>query len=193
MSELVGADLLRRVLARDESAARELVRALHPLVARIVRAHLPRRVDEEDLQQEVFMKVFAHLPRYESTAPVQHWVSRIAVNTCLNALRHERRRPELRSADLGETHARLLFEQEADPAPASAATARTARELLQHVMSQLKPADRLLINWLELEELSAREVSQRTGWSVPVIKVRAFRARARLRAVLQTLHPDERS
>src|ERR1700691_2815909 len=87
---------LERVRRRDEDAARLLFHHLYPLVIKIVRSHLPRRMSEEDLTQTVFMKVFANLDQYAGQAPLEHWVSRIAVNTCIKALRAEKIRPGLR-------------------------------------------------------------------------------------------------
>src|SRR5256885_14362405 len=86
----VGLDMaacLERVRRRDEDAARALVRELYPLVMKIVRSHLPRRTDEEDLAQMVFGKIFAHIDQYSGSVPFEHWVSRVAVNTCPHALR----------------------------------------------------------------------------------------------------------
>lgn len=93
---------LERVRGHDEEAARELFQHLHPLVLKVVRSHLPRRMAEEDLVQTVFMKVFANLNQYSAKAPFEHWVARIAVNTCIKALRAEKARPEVRRADLSE-------------------------------------------------------------------------------------------
>ena len=56
---------LERVRRRDQAAARELVEHLYPLVIRIVRSHLPRRVAEEDLAQEIFLKMFTRLEQYK--------------------------------------------------------------------------------------------------------------------------------
>src|ERR1041385_4978867 len=72
--------LIARVQERDEAAARALVERLHPLVARIVRAHLPRGEDEADLRQEVFLKIFSRLESFRGDMPFEHWVSRVAVN-----------------------------------------------------------------------------------------------------------------
>ena len=101
---------LKRVLERDEEAARMLVEQYYPLVIRIVRSHLPRRSAEEDLAQEVFVKLFNRLDRYEARpdVPFAHWVSRLTVRTCLDALRAERRRPELRWSDLSKDEASWL-------------------------------------------------------------------------------------
>src|SRR5436190_19744586 len=95
-------DLVPAVLRQDEEAARELVRTLYPLVAKLVRAHRPRRTAEEDLCQMIFIKVFQKLPQFSGKVPLEHWVSRIAVNTCLNQIESERIRPEVRHADLSE-------------------------------------------------------------------------------------------
>src|SRR6202045_2998085 len=93
---------LERGRQRDDDAARALFHHLYPLVIKVVRSHLPRRMSEEDLTQTVFMKVFANLDQYSAKAPLEHWVSRIAVNTCIKALRAEKVRPELRWADLSK-------------------------------------------------------------------------------------------
>src|SRR2546425_3498289 len=92
--------LVRAALEHDDEAARALVRQLYPLVAKVVRAHRPRRTAEEDLCQMIFIKVFQKLSQFSGQVPLEHWVSRIAVNTCLNQIESERIRPELRHADL---------------------------------------------------------------------------------------------
>src|SRR6201982_4325393 len=92
--------LFQAALRHDEEAARELVRRLYPLVAKMVRSHRPRRTSEEDLCQMIFIKVFPKLSQFSGKVPLEHWVSRIAVNTCLNQIESEKVRPELRNADL---------------------------------------------------------------------------------------------
>lgn len=167
----------------DAESAHALVEHLYPLVIRIVRAHLPRRSAEEDLAQEVFLKLFSRLGQYRPRAdtPLEHWVSRLAVRTCLDSLRAERRRPELRWGDLGEEAAawvHYLISDDPDPPHTSAVAARDAVATL---LGRLTPADRLVVTLLDLEQQSAEEVSRMTGWSKASVKVRAFRARRRLR------------
>ena len=172
---------LERVRQRDEDAARMLVQELYPLVMKIVRSHLPRRTDEQDLSQTVFAKVFTHLDQYSGAVPFEHWVSRIAVNSCLNALRFEKCRPELRHADLGEDEVEVL-EKVLSKDDATAHTDRmAARELTDKMLATLAPKDRLIITMLDLEERSVEDIRRRTGWNASLIKVRAFRARAKLR------------
>ena len=62
---------VKRVRQRDEDAARALFRHLYPLVARLVRSHLPRRTSQEDLVQTVFMKVFANLDQFSGGVPLE--------------------------------------------------------------------------------------------------------------------------
>ncbi len=184
-----GGDGLRRLRAGDPEAARELVERLYPLVIRIVRGHLPVRMSEEDVAQEVFLKLFGRLDRYQPRpgVPFEHWVARLSVRTCRDILRAERRRPELRWSDLpteqGDWLEFLLSETAAAPeAPDVAAT-----ELVDRLLGQLNPADRLVIRLLDLEQKSVREVSDLTGWSRAGVKVRAFRARRRLRKLAEEL------
>src|SRR5271166_2535857 len=152
------AGCLDRVRKRDQIAARDLVEHLHPLVIRIARAHLPRRVAEEDLAQEIFLKMFTRIEQYQGNVPFPHWVSRIAVTTCIDHLRAQKRRPELRWADLTETESEVLdsvITNERDVAPDEAVS---AKELVQKLMDQLKPEDRIVIQYLDLEQRSIAEI-----------------------------------
>jgi RNA polymerase sigma-70 factor (ECF subfamily) len=177
------AECLQRVRRQDQDAARALVEALYPMVIRIVRGHLPEPSCEEDLAQEIFLKLFARLEQYEARAgvPFEHWVSRLAVRTCLDALRAKGRRPEVRWSDLGDGQKAWLEFMVADQGPAPDAAPGLARELLEKLLSQLPPADRLVITLLDLEEKSVKEITRLTGWSGTLVKVRAFRARRKLR------------
>src|SRR5580765_2346156 len=91
--------LVEAALQHDDDAARALVRQLYALVAKIVRSHRPRRTAEEDLCQMIFIRMFQNLGQFSGKVPLEHWVSRIAVNTCLNQIESERVRPEVRQAD----------------------------------------------------------------------------------------------
>ena len=184
---------LKRVRERDQDAATALVKQLYPLVIRIVRSHLPRRVAEEDLAQEVFLKLFNRLDQFQERpdVPFGHWVSRLAVRTCLDALRAEKRRPELRWSDLTEDETAWLDYLVAETSADSELPASDAREMVEKLLSQLAVPDRLVITLLDLEQRSVKEIAQMTGWSVTLVKVRAFRARRKLRALAQALKETE--
>lgn len=187
------AGCLERVRARDQQAAKDLVDFLHPMVIRIVRARLPRRVAEEDLLQEIFLKMFTRLDQYQGNVPFSHWVSRIAVTTCIDHLRSQQRRPEFRWADLSEGEAEVLdavLTNDRDQAPDDALA---AHELVHKLLDQLKPDDRLVIQLLDLEQKTIAEISDLTGWNTSLIKVRAFRARRKLQKLFADLKRKERS
>ncbi|HRJ11426.1 MAG TPA: RNA polymerase sigma factor [Prosthecobacter sp.] len=186
-------DCLRRARLGDTEAGGALVAHLHPLVARLVRRHLPRRELEEDLAQEVFIKILQRLDRYEERqgVPFEHWVSRLTVRTCLDALRAEKARPEWRVADLGEGGSEwvdFLLERQPTP-PVERAT--DAAEVLERLLCRLSPPDRLVITLLDLEERSTAEISQMTGWTRPMVKMRAMRARRKLRGIAREIMKEE--
>ena len=181
---------LAGVRRRDEASARQLVEHLYPLVIKIVRSHRSPRLAEEYLAQDIFLRIFTRIGQYRGAVPFAHWVSRVAVNTCLNALRAQRVRPELRMADLGEDEARALEAAMADGEPSSVQEAG-ANELVQKLLGSLSAADRLVISLLDLEERSVAEISRLTGWSQALVKVRAFRARRKLKKFLERLKPKE--
>jgi RNA polymerase sigma-70 factor (ECF subfamily) len=175
---------------RDEAAARRLVDALYPQVIRIVRNHLPFRTDEEDLAQEVFVQFFRTLDRYDTAQPLENWMSRLALNVCLKALRSRRRRPELRWSDLSEEERAVLDSllHSPDDGPHAASNSGTeARALLARMLDSISAEDRLVVTLLHLEEKSLKEIQALTGWSSIVIRMRAYRARGRLRKMLTAL------
>jgi RNA polymerase sigma-70 factor, ECF subfamily len=183
---------LARVRQRDEEAARMLFHELYPLVIKLVRSHLPRRTAEEDLVQMVFMKIFANLEQYSGKVPLEHWVSRVAVNTCIKVLRAEKVRPEVRWADLGEDEAHVMDLLASTEAEANPDQSLASRELVEKLLALLKPEDRLVLNLLTMEGRSIEEVKQITGWNESVIKVRAFRARNKLKKHFKQLMKEER-
>jgi RNA polymerase sigma factor (sigma-70 family) len=183
---------LDRVRQRDQIAARELVDHLYPLVIRIVRSHLPRRVAEEDLAQEVFLKMFTRLDQYKGAVAFTHWVSRIAVTTCIDQLRAQKRRPEFRWADLSEKETEVLDSVLTSESEVPANDALAAHELVTKLLGQLKPEDRLVVQLLDLEQRSVAEISELTGWNPSLVKVRAFRARGKLKKLFEELERKER-
>jgi RNA polymerase sigma-70 factor (ECF subfamily) len=173
----------------DQDAARRLIEALYPCVMSIIRGRLPRRLAEEDLAQEVFVRFFEKLGQYDGRAPLNHWVSRLAVNVCIDALRAEARRPELRWADLSEAEAEALRATVADTAAEAPDTA--ASDLTAKLLDTLDAKDRLVVQMLDLEGSSVRDVRELTGWAETAIRIRAFRARRKLRKRLLELEKEK--
>jgi len=184
--------LVEAALRHNDEAARELVRRLYPLVAKIVGAHRPRRTAEEDLCQMIFIKMFQKLNQFSGKVPLEHWVSRIAVNTCLNQIAAEKVRPELRHADLSEEEQAVVQNLAASSEELAPDRRFASRQLVEHLLDLLKPAERLVIDLLYLQQRSVEEIRQLTGWSTSLIKVRAFRARRKMKDQLDKISAREK-
>ncbi len=191
IEDLDDAAWVARVLDGDEAAARSLVQRLYPTVIKSVRSHLPRRTQEEDLTQAVFAKIFRKLGQFSGLVPLEHWVSRITVNTCINQLKHEAARPELRMGDLSEEEEAVVQHLASSKTELPGERSSAAREILGKLLARLKPDERLVVTLLHLEERSTEEISRRTGWSVALVKVKAFRARHKMRKIWNSLFAKE--
>jgi RNA polymerase sigma-70 factor (ECF subfamily) len=189
----VSRELVAAALRQDEEAARELVRRLYPLVAKLVRVHRPARSAEEDLCQMIFIKVMQNLSQFSWKAPLEHWVSRIAVNTCINQIQAEKARPELREADLSEDQVAVIRNIAATTNELAPDQSFASRQLVEHLMSALKPAERLVIDLLYLQQRSVTEIQQVTGWSGALVKVRAFRARQKMKKQMSMISAREKA
>src|SRR5205809_3764815 len=176
--------LVQAALQHDDEAARTLVRRLYPLVAKVVRAHRPRRTPEEDLCQMIFIRVFQKLSQFSGKVPLEHWVSRIAVNTCLSQIESEKVRPELRHADLSEEEQAVVENLAASTEELAPDRQFASRQLVEHLLEMLKPAERLVIDLLYLQGRPVEEIHKITGLGTAAIKVRAFRARQKMKAQL---------
>src|SRR5277367_4523717 len=142
---------LRRWKKGDEAAAEELIRHLYPVISKIVRIHLPRRDEEKDLIQEILMKTFAKLHQFKGDAPISHWVSRLALTTCLDRLRAQKIRPEVRRADLSPEEVDAFNAAWLTGSSPDSSKAIAARDLVDRILSNLSPEDRSLVLMVDLE------------------------------------------
>jgi RNA polymerase sigma factor (sigma-70 family) len=183
-------ELVNRARAGDEGAFEELVRRYTPRVFKIASRFFRQRSVVEEMAQDAFLKVFTELSSYEGRGSFEGWLSRIATNTCLNALRHNKRRPESPVADLTDEETDWLDNKMAAASTAiheSAERSLVAADLAEKVLRTLPADDRLVLMLLDGEETPVKEISEMTGWSESKIKVKAFRARRRLRQAVEKL------
>ena len=140
--------------------------------------------------QDVFLKLLQKLDSYEERQgiPFEHWVSRLTVRTCLDALRAEKARPEWRMADLSEGETEWLDYLLNRQATAPSDHAADAGAVVTRLLALLSPPDRLGLTLLDLEERSTQEIAQMTGWTRPMVKMRAMRARHKLRLIARELN-----
>jgi RNA polymerase sigma-70 factor, ECF subfamily len=180
------AELIAAVRNGDTESFEPLVVKYQPRVFATARRYARRESEVEDIVQEVFLKAFHKLASYRAEAPFEHWLMRLTVRTCYDFLRRHQRNRELNFTDLSELEVDWLERFKSDPATARQ-DAAAARELVQQILAQLPADARLVITLLELEDRSVKEISHLTGWSVPLVKVRAFRARTLMRKCLEKL------
>jgi RNA polymerase sigma-70 factor (ECF subfamily) len=152
----------------------------------MARRYARRESEIEDIVQEVWSKAYQKLGSFRGDAPFEHWLMRLAVHTCYDFLRAHRRNRESSFSELSEPEGDWLHRFVAAP-PDSNEQVEAARQLIARLLDPLSPAARLVITLLEIEERSVKEISKITGWSVPLVKVRAFRARAEMKKRLAKL------
>ena len=177
------AELIAAVLNGDTASFEPLVEKYSPRIFATARRYARRESEVEDIAQEIWVKAFQKIGSFRGDAPFEHWLMRLAVRTCYDFLRAHQRNREATFSDLSEPETDWLERFVAEPESASE-NSDAARQLIGRILEQLPPAARMIITLLEIEDRSVKEIAQLTGWSVPLVKVRAFRARAEMRKVL---------
>ena len=175
--ERTEADLIAAVLKGDAASFEPLVEKYSPRVFATARRYARRESEVEDIAQDIWLKAFERLNSFRGEAPFEHWLMRVAVRTCYDALRAHHRNRETTFAELTEPEEDWLDRFVTQP-DAAKEDAEAARLLIARVLEQLSPSARLVITLQEIEERPVKEVAALTGWSVALVKVRAFRARA---------------
>jgi len=184
------AELIAAVLKGDAASFEPLVRKYSPRVFATARRYARRESEIEDIAQEVWLKAFDKLKSFRGEAPFEHWLMRMTVRTCYDFLRGHQRNRESSFSEISEPEQDWLEKFVADPGSA-AEDADAARLLVNRVLEKLPPPARLVIQLLEIEDRSVKEIAQLTGWSVPLVKVRAFRARAEMRKLLAKITKEK--
>lgn len=184
--DIEDARILKAIRAGDVNAYAGIITKYQGRVSGIVSGHAPReRVAE--LTHEVFVRAYRSLSGYRGDSPFGHWLAKVAVRTCHDFWRAEYRRRERPESELSD-ECRAFVEEaaalESSEAAEETASRREARELLAWAMDRLSPTDRMVVTLTHLEERPVAEAAEMLGISVPNVKVRAFRARKKLRALL---------
>lgn len=187
-TEPTDAEIVARVRAGDESAFEELFNRHRRRVSLIASRFFRQQEQVEEIVQESFMKAYFALPDFsnQQEASFAAWLARIAFNACYDELRRTKRRPEGALNDMSEEESATLTGQlRAVGAGADVESATIARDLASKLLARLSPEDRLVLVMLDVEGLNVSEIADVMKWSASKVKVRAHRARAGLRRVLQ--------
>ncbi len=183
-------DVIAAVLGGNTASFEQLVTRYSPRVFATARRYARRESEVEDIAQEVWSKAFQKLGTFRGEAPFEHWLMRMCVRTCYDFLRAHQRNRETTFSELSDEQSDWL-ERFAGDADSASEHADAARQLVQRVLEQLSPAARMVITLLEIEDRPIKEIAALTGWSLPLVKVRAFRARAEMRKVLARLAKEK--
>lgn len=189
MDEALDLDLARQAQEGDESAFEEIVRRYSPRVFSVASRFFRQRTLVEEAAQEVFLKAYTQLGSFEGRGSFEGWLTRIATNTCLNMVRGAKRRPEFTVSDLTEDEHGWLEQQSASDGleQPSIENSVVAADLADRLLAVLPPEDQQALMMIDGEQASIKEVAEATGWSESKVKVRAFRARRKLREAMEKL------
>ena len=179
------AELAARARDGDETAFEELFLRHRRRVALIASRFFRERHQVEEVVQESFTKAFFALGEFTTRrdASFAAWLARISFNACYDELRRQKRRPEGALSELTEEEAVSLRGRLRGGGDAEAEA--VSRDLAAKLLARLSPEDRLVLVMLDVEGLSVAEIAGLNGWTASKVKVRAHRARAHLRRVLE--------
>jgi RNA polymerase sigma-70 factor (ECF subfamily) len=188
--ELSDLELVNSSLAGDDSAFAEIVRRFSPRVFRFAGRFFRQPAQVEEIAQDVFLKAFTQLKKFEGRGSLEGWLTRITVNTCLNTLRHGRYNAEQTFAELSDDEGgwleEKLLEASADRR-LSAEDNLIATDLVDRTLAILPPDVRLVLVMIDGEGYSIKDAAAATGWSESKVKVTVFRYRRKLRERLEKL------
>jgi RNA polymerase sigma-70 factor, ECF subfamily len=174
-------ELVRLSQEGTQAAFEELVRRHQQRVFALVAGILRRPDDVEDIAQQVFLKAYLGIRRFDQRAAFSTWLYKIAVNECWDYLRKRKVRPLIYEADLSEEQVSRLDGIVSSSRPPEGPSARAeTREILERMLQALPEQDRQLLVLKEIEGFSVQELAEILDLNVNTVKVRLFRARGRI-------------
>ncbi|MGB8787913.1 MAG: sigma-70 family RNA polymerase sigma factor [Candidatus Acidiferrales bacterium] len=172
-------ELVRLAQNGTAEAFEELVRRHQQRVFAVVSRILRRREDAEEIAQQVFLKAYVSIRRFDMRSAFSTWLYKIAVNECWDSLRKKKVRPLVYESDLSTDQIQRLDSfAEADRRPSGPDERAEARELVDRLLAELSEEDRQILLLKEVEGLSVQEIAETFSLNVNTVKVRMFRARA---------------
>jgi RNA polymerase sigma-70 factor, ECF subfamily len=174
-------ELVRRAQREDKEAFEELIRRHQHRVFAVAGGIVRRREDVEDIAQQVFVKAYFSLKRFDQRAAFSTWLYKITVNECWDMLRKKKVRPLVYEADLSEEQARqVLSSAEKGKEEPDISDRLEARQRVERLMEGLDERDRLMLILKEVEGFSIEEIAKVLDLNANTVKVRLFRARRRV-------------
>lgn len=174
-------ELVRRAQKEDKEAFEELVRRHQARVFAVAGGILRNKEDVEDIAQQVFLKAYFSLKRFDQRAAFSTWLYKITVNECWDLLRKRKVRPLLYEADLSEEQARQYgASEEREEQTQDVSERLEKRQELERLLDCLEERDRTMLVLKEVQGFSVEEIAEILGINGNTVKVRLFRARQRI-------------
>jgi RNA polymerase sigma-70 factor, ECF subfamily len=174
-------ELVRRAQGENQEAFEELMRRHQHRVFAVAGGILRRREDVEDIAQQVFVKAYFSLKRFDQRAAFSTWLYKITVNECWDMLRKKKVRPLVYESDLSEEQAKQVIAAEGKNSSGPDISERLeARERVERLMEGLDERDRLMLILKEVEGFAVEEIAKVLDLNANTVKVRLFRARRRI-------------
>jgi RNA polymerase sigma-70 factor (ECF subfamily) len=185
-------DVIREVLGGNVNAFEQLVARYQDTVCAIVTKKVPRE-DIEEVAHEVFVRAYRSLGTFRAKTPFKNWLAGIAVRCCCDFWRQRYRNRETPAdplAEDGKEWVRGLLVDGFAQSSGDAARSGQALRVLRRAMERLSAEDRMVVTLIHLEEYTTSEAAELLRWSVAKVKIRAYRARKKLRKALSEVVPD---
>lgn len=174
-------ELVRRAQGEDKEAFEELVRRHQRRVFAVAGGILRRREDAEDIAQQVFVKAYFSIKRFDQRAAFSTWLYKITVNECWDVLRKRKVRPLVYESDLSEEQARQFEGMGRHENPGlDASETLEARQHVERLLAGIDERDRMMLILKEVQGFAVEEIAQMLGLNANTVKVRLFRARRRI-------------
>src|SRR5215467_5773917 len=174
-------ELVRRAQKEDKEAFEELIRRHTNRVFAVASGILHRREDVEDISQQVFVKAYFSLKRFDQRAAFSTWLYKITVNECWDLLRKRKVRPLVYEADLSEEQAKqLAASDQGAPERPDVRESLEARQQVAMLLEGLDERDRTMLILKEVEGFAIEEIADVLDLNANTVKVRLFRARKKI-------------
>lgn len=192
-------ELIRKALEGDQRGFEAIIERYAGRVFQVAGRFFRRHDEVEEAAQQAFVRLHSNLIQYNGKAPFEYWLVRLTRNVCLNILRSQKRRRETTFTSLTQAETDWLLDAERRSMTLSVSetdsqeSTMMLRQLADKLLGILEPEDRLVLRWLDAEGYTVQEVSHELGWSPSKVKVRAFRARKKLRERIEKTSSEEGS
>lgn len=174
------ANLVRRALAREETAVRAIMQANNRRLFRLARGVLRNDAEAEDVVQDTYVRAFTHLEQFRGDSSLSTWLSRITMNAALGRLR--RQRPGVELSALEKSEAQIIpFPLASQDDPEKSMAQREIQHVVEHAIDELPEAFRIVFITRVIEGMNVEESAELLGLKPETVKTRLHRARNLLR------------